>query len=64
REEWTEELIRAQIILSLESIQGAGGALSGLIQAGRIALVGMLNDVRSGAIEVIESTLPDETPIH
>ncbi len=56
QEEWANEVVRAQIILSMESIQADGGELGSLVKAGQIALVGMVYDARSGRLEVMDST--------
>ena len=56
--EWINEVAKAQIVLLVESITQSSRTIGQLVQEGRIALVGLLYDARSGRIEVIESTLP------
>ena len=57
--EWIDEVTKARIVLFVESLPPSSRTIRQLIQEGRIALVGMLYDARTGRVDVIESTLPE-----
>jgi carbonic anhydrase len=56
--EWIDEVTKAQMVLSVESILRSSHTIRELIQEGRVALVGLLYDASTGRIEVIESASP------
>ncbi|MFN7878052.1 MAG: bifunctional SulP family inorganic anion transporter/carbonic anhydrase [Pirellula sp.] len=57
--DWIDEVAKAHVVLSVEGFQQSSSTIRQLIQDGKLALIGLIFNPRSGGMDVIESTIPD-----